>query len=232
MSSDTVLDEKMVDKILQAGYSRIPIHTPDNPKNFIGMGLVRILITYDPEDAQRVCDLALATLPETAPETSCLDIINFFQEGKSHMVIVSDSPGDQAGALGVVTLEDVIEELIGEEIVDESDVYVDNQRSVRRTLNAPVIIEAPEIAAIQAGSESKSTPKPRRTSTGFSHRAAQGIKHLGPSNPANKPSTTKYTNIKIKPGREHHHEGENGGQRVDGGEAGENTPLLGRANGS
>ena len=132
------------------------------------------------------------------------------------------------------------------EIVDESDVYVDNQRSVRRTLNAPVIIEAPEIAAIQASSESKPTPviagsevdtsdnqtfaKPRCTSTGFSHRAAQGIKHLGPSNPANKPSTTKYTNIKIKPGREHHHEGENGGQRGDGGEVGENTPLLGRAN--
>lgn len=247
MSSDTVLDEKMVDKILQAGYSRIPIHTPNNPRNFIGMLLVRMLITYDPEDAQSVCDLALATLPETAPETSCLDIINFFQEGKSHMVVVSDSPGGQAGALGVVTLEDVIEELIGEEIVDESDVYVDNQRSVRRTLNAPVIIAAPEIAAIQAGSESKSTPvisgsevegtnqtfaKPRRTSTGFSHRAAQGIKHLGPSNPANHPSSTKYANIKIKPGREHHHEGENGGERGHGGEAGEDTPLLGRANGS
>lgn len=114
MSSDTVLDEKKVDEILAAGYSRIPIHTPGNPRDFVGMLLVRMLIAYDPEDAQRVCDMALATLPETRPETSCLDIINFFQEGKSHMVVVSDSPGDEAGALGVVTLEDVIEELIGE----------------------------------------------------------------------------------------------------------------------
>lgn len=125
MSSDTVLDEKMMENILSAGYSRIPIHTPDDPDNFVGMLLVKMLITYDPEDALRVRDFALATLPETRPETSCLDIINFFQEGKSHMVLVSDFPGDSYGAVGVVTLEDVIEELIGEEIIDESDVFVD-----------------------------------------------------------------------------------------------------------
>ena len=114
MSSDTVLDEKMMDNILSAGYSRIPIHTPDNKNDFVGMLLVKMLITYDPEDAHRVREFALATLPETRPETSCLDIINFFQEGKSHMVLVSDFPGDSHGAVGVVTLEDVIEELIGE----------------------------------------------------------------------------------------------------------------------
>jgi len=114
MSADTVLDVKMMDTILSQGYSRIPIYAPDNQRNFIGMLLVKILITYDPEDCARVRDFSLATLPETAPRTSCLDIVNFFQEGKSHMVLVSDFPGEDRGALGVVTLEDVIEELIGE----------------------------------------------------------------------------------------------------------------------
>ena len=114
MSADTILDEKMMDTILSQGYSRIPIYAPDNPRNFIGMLLVKILITYDPEDAVRVRDFSLATLPETAPKTSCLDIVNFFQEGKSHMVLISEFPGQDRGALGVVTLEDVIEELIGE----------------------------------------------------------------------------------------------------------------------
>jgi len=114
MSEDTVLDEEMIDGILNAGYSRIPIHQSGNPTNFIGMLLVKILISYDPEDGKRVKDFALATLPETRPETSCLDIINFFQEGKSHMVLISEYPGEDHGALGVVTLEDVIEELIGE----------------------------------------------------------------------------------------------------------------------
>ena len=114
MSADTILDEKTMDIILSAGYSRIPIYEPENETNFVGMLLVKILITYDPEDCKRVSDFALATLPETRPETSCLDIVNFFQEGKSHMVLVSEYPGEDRGAIGVVTLEDVIEELIGE----------------------------------------------------------------------------------------------------------------------
>src|SRR5271154_1045088 len=52
--------------------------------------------------------------------------------GKSHMVLVSEDPGTDHGALGVVTLEDVIEELIGEEIVDETDVFVDVSRHLKR----------------------------------------------------------------------------------------------------
>ena len=82
MDSETVLDEDTMDRILGEGYSRIPIHSPGEPTNFVGMLLVKILITYDPEDAMKVKDFPLATLPETAPETSCLDIVNFFQEGK------------------------------------------------------------------------------------------------------------------------------------------------------
>ena len=120
MSADTVLNEETMDVILGAGYSRIPIYEPGNEKNFVGMLLVKILITYDPEDGKRVRDFALATLPETRADTSCLDIVNFFQEGKSHMVLVSDFPGENYGALGVVTLEDVIEELIGEYVTIQS----------------------------------------------------------------------------------------------------------------
>lgn len=122
MSADTVLDEPMMDTILSQGYSRIPIYAPENPSNFIGMLLVKILITYDPEDCLRVRDFALATLPETAPDTSCLDIVNFFQEGKSHMVLVSEFPGQDRGAQGVLTLEDVIEELIGEYVLPDLDL--------------------------------------------------------------------------------------------------------------
>lgn len=252
MSADTILDERMMDTILSQGYSRIPIYMPDNPRNFIGMLLVKILITYDPEDAKRVRDFALATLPETAPNTSCLDIINFFQEGKSHMVLVSDYPGQDKGALGVVTLEDVIEELIGEEIIDESDVFVDVHKAIRRMAPAPKSRwgskqfdynvmeetddehkEATETAPLLNRKESgdgqgatrtrlangqatflmrrKSSAASESTRAQSNSRSAMAVKsnandlkehlrHLGPSNAASHPRSTKVTSVKIKPG--------------------------------
>lgn len=114
LSRDAILDQATMDHVLSAGFSRIPIHAPGNKMDFEGMLLVKTLITYDPEDGMKVSDFALATLPETSPDTSCLDILNYFQEGQSHMVLVSSKPASPEGALGVVTLEDVIEELIGE----------------------------------------------------------------------------------------------------------------------
>lgn len=247
MSADTILDEKMMENILSAGYSRIPIHTPDNPENFVGMLLVKMLITYDPEDALRVSHFALATLPETRPETSCLDIINFFQEGKSHMVLVSDYPGESNGAVGVVTLEDVIEELIGEEIIDESDVFVDVHKAIRRMTPAPrTRVPKGEIVVDPASRKQSEQPKEaesdlehmesngqrklslpetangpkgttvliRRRSSGAGgsvDRArmalrsddpelAKHLKHLGPSNAATRPKSTRINTVKIKPG--------------------------------
>jgi len=138
MSADTILDEKTVEEIFNAGFSRIPIHLPGEPDNFIGMFLVRVLISYDPEDALPVAAFPLATLPETGVDTSCLNILNYFQEGKSHMIIISETPGEPTGAIGVLTLEDVIEELIGEEIVDESDVYVDINKNIKRKQPGPL----------------------------------------------------------------------------------------------
>lgn len=247
LSLDDVLDEETMDEILSQGYSRIPIHHPDNDSNFLGMLLVKMLITYDPEDAKPVRDFALATLPETQPDTSCLDIVNFFQEGKSHMVLVSEYPGEDHGALGVVTLEDVIEELIGEEIVDESDVFVDVHKAIRRAMPAPtrripktyflpdepsnVNGAAPDLVNIDEGEmlkpddlqRAKTADNPpkksangprRRSSAGQSaggdakptRRAAstdeikEHLKHLGPSNLASRPRTTRYNTVKIKPG--------------------------------
>lgn len=176
LSSDTILDEAMVQKILLTGFNRIPIHVPGEPQNFVGMLLVRTLITYDPEDCLPISSFALATLPETYPDTSCLNILNYFQEGKSHMVAVSTRPGAAYGAIGVLTLEDVIEELIGEEIVDESDVYVNVHKAIRRPFPAPML-KHQQMARLPSG-----TAVPR----------------LRPSNRARNPKTTSNAKIAIK----------------------------------
>ncbi|KAJ4328136.1 cell agglutination protein Mam3 [Fusarium piperis] len=158
LSEDHILDEKTMDDILSSGYSRIPIYRSGSHMDFVGMLLVKTLITYDPEDKTPVRDVPLGAIVETRPETSCLDIINFFQEGKSHMVLVSEFPGSDHGALGVVTLEDVIEELIGEEIVDESDVYVDVHKAIRRLTPAPRARRIQAGAAAVAATASKQAP--------------------------------------------------------------------------
>ncbi|KAK3834276.1 MAG: hypothetical protein JOS17DRAFT_738557 [Linnemannia elongata] len=131
LSEDAILDEQLMEEIVNAGHSRIPIYRHDDSSNFIGMLLVKRLITYDPEDHIPVRQFKINSLPEAAPNTSCLDILNFFQEGRSHMAIVTSEPGGFGHPVGVITLEDVIEELLGEEIVDESDVYVDIHNKIR-----------------------------------------------------------------------------------------------------
>lgn len=186
MSSDTILDEPMVDTILKEGYSRIPIFQPGNPTNFVGMLLVKILITYDPEDRVPVSNFTLATLPETRPEVSCLDILNFFQEGKSHMVLISETPGDNKGALGLLTCEDIIEELIGEEILDETDVYIDVHQKTKR-MNPPPLRKGHRVNYQQLDRK-------------VSSMGVHGGKALfRPANAASNPKENKNTKVTIKP---------------------------------
>ncbi|BFZ61287.1 cell agglutination protein Mam3 [Saitoella coloradoensis] len=194
MSAEHVLDEKVMDEILSAGYSRIPIHAPGQPTNFIGMLLVKTLITYDPEDARPVSSFALATLPETACETSCLDMLNWFQEGKSHMVIVSEHPGENHGALGVVTLEDIIEELIGEEIVDETDVFIDVRGHLKRAMNPNLLRKR---YTQRVASAYGSVPN-NAGGLGHGNAGQKGGPALNPKNVASRPMETRNQKVKIK----------------------------------
>lgn len=138
LPSDHVLDEKAVEELVKLGYSRVPIHAPNRPDAILGMLLVKRLIQYDPEDSWPVSRFTLTPLPEASPELNLLDAINYMQVGRSHMILVSQHPGEATGALGVVTLEDIIEEMIGEEIVDETDVFVDVHNKVKVERSRPV----------------------------------------------------------------------------------------------
>jgi metal transporter CNNM len=214
MSSDRILDEKCVEEIFNSGFSRIPIHLPNEPTNFIGMLLVRVLISYDPEDSLPVSSFPLATLPETPPETSCLNILNYFQEGRSHMVVVSEKPGDSVGALGVLTLEDVIEELIGEEIVDESDVFIDVNKAIKRAQPGPLskrhlthylhsLYTASNRHSTDGNNEEGKSPSRRSLEQtnrliGASLGEADGLIQFKPSNLASNPLETNKTFVTIK----------------------------------
>ncbi|KAI9005475.1 hypothetical protein CLU79DRAFT_781495 [Phycomyces nitens] len=164
LSIDAILDRKTIDKMITAGYSRIPIHSVDHKTQYIGMLLAKQLIAYDADDELPVSRFHLSTLPEAASDTSCLDILNFFQEGKSHMALVIDPNNTKSRPIGVITLEDVIEELIGEEIVDETDVYVDVHKKIKvtrgRTNPAPPELQ-PLLRVVRTKQPKRQSPQNR-----------------------------------------------------------------------
>ncbi len=107
---------KVLSVIVEDSYSRIPIfeNTPDNVK---GVLYVKDVLPYVNEKA----DFAWQSLirePYFIPETKKInDLLEEFKLNKIHMAIVVDEYG---GTSGIVTLEDILEEIVGE-ISDEQD---------------------------------------------------------------------------------------------------------------
>ncbi|KAJ8079442.1 hypothetical protein PM082_013780 [Marasmius tenuissimus] len=134
LSSDAVLDKGKLNELLATGYSRFPVHAPGEPLTFVGLLLVKKLLSCDMSKGLPISSYALSMLPEAGPDIDCFQALNYFRTGRSHLLLISKTPGESGGALGVVTLEDVIEEMIMEEIVDETDCYEDNvsKRKVTR----------------------------------------------------------------------------------------------------
>ncbi|KAI0641076.1 DUF21-domain-containing protein [Trametes meyenii] len=141
ISADRILDHDTVDFILRSGYSRIPVHKPNRPLAFIGILLVKQLSIYDTSTSIPVSEFPLSLLPEAPPTINCFQALDYFQTGRAHLLLLSRTPGVEGGAIGVLTLEDIIEEMISEEIVDETDRYEDNvsKRRARRMKNAAVM---------------------------------------------------------------------------------------------
>jgi len=156
ISADTVLDHDAVDFILRSGYSRIPVHQPGRPLAFVGLLLIKKLSVYDPSQCLPVSKFPLSILPEASPTINCFQALDYFQTGRAHLLLLSKTPGHEGGAIGVVTLEDIIEEMISEEIVDETDRYEDNQskRRARRLKDAKIMRGIVEYRSSRANSQS------------------------------------------------------------------------------
>lgn len=136
LEHSTKLNQNVMADILASGHSRIPVYK-EHPSNIIGLLLVKRLIVVDPDDQRAVKDLCLRKPIVTTPDESCYSILNEFQKGRSHIALLTkeaqivekcweeekDIPPN-VEFVGIVTIEDVIEELIQEEIEDESDMYV------------------------------------------------------------------------------------------------------------
>ncbi|XVE77756.1 hypothetical protein DITRI_Ditri13aG0088100 [Diplodiscus trichospermus] len=217
------LDWEAIGKILAHGHSRIPVYS-GNPKNIIGLLLVKSLLTVRAETETPVSAVSIRKIPRVPAHMPLYDILNEFQKGSSHMaavvkvkgktkdpqfsddgekfdehrvsignshlitplltkydtksdggvvdvekhskpIIVKKTPQpngvttntlqnfsediEDGEVIGIITLEDVFEELLQEEIVDETDVYVDVHKRIR-------------VAAAAAASSVARAPSSRR----------------------------------------------------------------------
>ena len=113
--SDEESYEEVLQKILKNGYSRNPVYQ-ENIDNIIGVLYAKDLLAH--LDKKNFKWQELIREPFFVPENRKLDdLLGDFRERKNHLAIVVDEYG---GTSGLVTLEDVIEEIVGD-INDEFD---------------------------------------------------------------------------------------------------------------
>ncbi|KAL6423177.1 hypothetical protein ACFW04_010093 [Cataglyphis niger] len=144
LNYNAILDFETVSEIMKSGFSRIPVYE-DVRTNIVTMLYIKDLAFVDPDD-----NMPLKTLCQFYQnpcnfifEDVTLDIMfKQFKEGhKGHMAFVQRVNNEGEGdpfyeVIGLVTLEDVIEELIQAEIIDETDVFTDNRSKRKRQVRA------------------------------------------------------------------------------------------------
>ena len=110
---------EIINKINNSRYTRIPFWK-DNPENIIGLLNVRTLnIDLKNHNESKEIIFDKISNPWFIPETTnLLEQLVEFKKRKEHLAFVVDEFGE---LLGLITLEDIIEEIVGE-IVDEIDV--------------------------------------------------------------------------------------------------------------
>ncbi|XP_075996307.1 metal transporter CNNM4-like isoform X2 [Genypterus blacodes] len=134
IQADAVLDFNTMTEIMESGYTRIPVYD-DERTNIVDILYVKDLAFVDPDDCttlRTITKFYNRPVHFVFHDTKLDAMLEEFKKGKSHLAVVqkvnSEGEGDPFyEVLGLVTLEDVIEEIIKSEILDESDLYTDNR---------------------------------------------------------------------------------------------------------
>ena len=117
---DSTCDE-ILQTIKEEKYSRLPVYE-DNIDHIIGILNIRKFLKVYMKQGNHINLRALLDPPYFVPKTTKIDdLLQEMSRRKLHMAIVND---DYGGTLGIMTVEDILEELVGE-IWDEDDEVIE-----------------------------------------------------------------------------------------------------------
>jgi CBS domain containing-hemolysin-like protein len=143
VSVEATYDE-VIATIIESGFSRFPV-TGEGVDDIVGILLARDLLTHTPRYlASQGKDFSVSKImrePLFVPGTKPIDdLLNEFKRNKLHLAIVLDEHG---GVDGAVTMEDLIEEIVGD-IFDESD---EPENDIVEEENGDVIVDGGVLVA-------------------------------------------------------------------------------------
>lgn len=141
--STMLLNADAMAEIYATGYSRIPVHEPGHKTRILGILITKQLMLVNPMDARAVSTLTLRNPRCVSPGMTLVDLLNMFQAKDTtknsrrggHLALVCGRPStgeramavpgvslpDAVGLVGIITMEDVLETMLQEQILDEMD---------------------------------------------------------------------------------------------------------------
>ena len=136
---------KETDSLLQTNTTTKETNTDMDKTRICGVLLTRQLIVINPNDRRPLSTIPLSRPLVVAPHVTILQLLQLFLKNSNHMALICQNPeiatlslrlnrpipDMTAGVLGIITMEDVLEELLKEEIYDEKDVKARNMSGQR-----------------------------------------------------------------------------------------------------
>ena len=121
-------------RVMDLRHSRVPV-TGESPEHILGVALTRDLIAAAARDEfQATPTDFLQEVLHVRNDFVADDLLPLFQQKEQHLAIVEDADGHM---VGVVTLEDVLEELVGE-ITDEKDL---RPETIKRVAKDEILVD-------------------------------------------------------------------------------------------
>jgi metal transporter CNNM len=133
ISEDQLLDKATVRRLKATGFSRIPVFRSDSQDDIGGILYMKDLVGVEAVK-KTAGQLARPKVYFVKLDDTLDDALNAFLKTRNHLFVVID---EFAEVHGIVTIEDVLEEIIDREIADEFDRY-DDMRKVARRLKRPM----------------------------------------------------------------------------------------------